>query len=92
MVFSSLAFIFRFMPLFFLCYFLTPKPFRNIVLFLGSIIFYAVGEPVYVLLMLFSILVNFYALCAYGKGEKGKAAEMAAGLYFNTGFWNAVFV
>ena len=64
MVFSSLAFIFRFMPLFFLCYFLTPKPFRNIVLFLGSIIFYAVGEPVYVLLMLFSILVNFM-LCVH---------------------------
>ena len=69
MVFSSLAFIFRFMPLFFLCYFLTPKPFRNIVLFLGSIIFYAVGEPVYVLLMLFSILVNFM-LCVHMAREK----------------------
>lgn len=69
MVFSSLAFIFRFMPLFFLCYFLTPKTFRNIVLFLGSIIFYAVGEPVYVLLMLFSILVNFM-LCVHMAREK----------------------
>ncbi len=57
------------MPLFFLCYFLTPKPFRNIVLFLGSIIFYAVGEPVYVLLMLFSILVNFM-LCVHMAREK----------------------
>lgn len=57
------------MPLFFLCYFLTPKTFRNIVLFLGSIIFYAVGEPVYVLLMLFSILVNFM-LCVHMAREK----------------------
>ena len=57
------------MPLFFLCYFLTQKPFRNIVLFLGSIIFYAVGEPVYVLLMLFSILVNFM-LCVHMAREK----------------------
>ena len=55
--------------MFFLCYFLTPKPFRNIVLFLGSIIFYAVGEPVYVLLMLFSILVNFM-LCVHMAREK----------------------
>lgn len=59
MVFSSLMFIFRFMPLFFLCYFLTPKPFRNLVLFLGSIVFYAVGEPVYIVLMLFTIFANF---------------------------------
>jgi alginate O-acetyltransferase complex protein AlgI len=60
MVFSSLMFIFRFMPLFFLWYFLTPKRFRNLTLFLGSIIFYAVGEPVYVFLMLFSIFANFW--------------------------------
>ncbi len=59
MVFSSLIFIFRFMPLFFLCYFLTPKSFRNLVLFLGSIFFYAVGEPVYIFLMLFTIFLNF---------------------------------
>lgn len=59
MVFSSLMFIFRFMPLFFLCYFLTPASFRNVTLFLGSIIFYAVGEPFYILLMLFSIIANF---------------------------------
>lgn len=59
MVFSSLIFIFRFMPLFFLCYFATPKQFRNLVLFSGSIIFYAVGEPVYIFLMLFTIFINF---------------------------------
>lgn len=59
MVFSSLVFIFRFMPLFFLCYFLTPKAYQNVTLLLGSIVFYAVGEPVYVLLMLLTILVNF---------------------------------
>ncbi len=64
MVFSSLMFIFRFMPLFFLCYFLTPKPFRNVALFLGSIVFYAVGEPVYIFLMLFTIIVN-YTLCVH---------------------------
>lgn len=64
MVFSSLMFIFRFMPLFFLCYFLTPKQFRNLTLFLGSIIFYAVGEPVYVFLMLFTIFANFW-ICVH---------------------------
>lgn len=81
MVFSSLIFIFRFMPLFFLCYFLAPKSFRNVVLFLGSIIFYAVGEPVYVLLMLFSILVNFM-LCVHMAREKsnGKRKWLLTGI------------
>ena len=61
MLFSSLEFIFRFLPLFFLCYFVMPVRGRNLVLFLGSLVFYAVGEPVYILLMLFSILVNYSA-------------------------------
>lgn len=54
MVFSSLIFLFRFLPLFLAAYFLAPKRMRNLVLFFGSLIFYAWGEPVYILLMLFS--------------------------------------
>ncbi len=83
MVFSSLIFIFRFMPLFFLCYFLVPKSFRNQILFLGSIIFYAVGEPVYVFLMLFSIFVNFL-LCVQMAREKreGKRKWLLTGILF----------
>ena len=41
MLFSSLVFIFRFLILFMLIYFLTPEKYRNMVLFAGSIIFYA---------------------------------------------------
>ena len=61
MLFSSLEFIFRFLPLFLICYFVMPGRGRNMVLFLGSLIFYAIGEPVYVLLMLGSIVVNYFA-------------------------------
>ena len=50
MVFSSLEFIFRFLPIFFLAYFATPARYRNIVLVVGSLVFYAVGEPVYIFL------------------------------------------
>ncbi|MCR4908222.1 MAG: MBOAT family protein [Lachnospiraceae bacterium] len=60
MVFSSLNFIFRFMPVFFLLYFIVPFRAKNCVLFLGSIVFYAFGEPKYVLLVLFSIVVNYF--------------------------------
>ncbi len=58
MVFSSVIFLFRFLPLFLICYFVTPAKYRNIALFIGSLIFYAYGEPVYVLLMMFSIVIN----------------------------------
>lgn len=59
MVFSSLLFLFRFLPLFLAVYFLAPRRFRNAVLFLGSLIFYGWGEPLYISLLLFSTLVDF---------------------------------
>jgi len=52
MVFSSLLFLFRFLPAVLLCYYLVPRRARNFVLFLFSLIFYAWGEPVYIILHL----------------------------------------
>ena len=59
MVFSSVLFLFRFLPIFMLCYFLVPRRMKNFILFLGSLFFYAWGEPIYVLLMLFSTVVDY---------------------------------
>lgn len=59
MVFSSLIFICRFLPAFLIIYLLTPGRYRNLVLFLGSLIFYAWGEPVYIGLMLFSTFLDY---------------------------------
>lgn len=59
MVFSGLTFLYYFLPITLLAYFLTPERYRNITLTAASLIFYAWGEPVYVLLMLFSICFNF---------------------------------
>ncbi|MGL5416970.1 MAG: MBOAT family O-acyltransferase [Clostridium sp.] len=60
MVFSSLVFIFRFLPIFFLIYYIVPKRFKNIVLLLGSLLFYSWGEGKYFLLIVFSILINYF--------------------------------
>ena len=54
MVFSSLLFLFTFLPLVLAAYYIMPKGWRNAFLFFASLIFYAWGEPVYVLLMLFT--------------------------------------
>ena len=59
MIFSSLLFLFRFLPAVLITYYLVPKKFRNLVLLLFSLVFYAWGEPIYILLMLTSILVSY---------------------------------
>jgi alginate O-acetyltransferase complex protein AlgI len=59
MVFSSILFIFGFLPITLGLYFLVPKQVKNLMLLLVSLFFYAWGEPVYILLMLFTILFDF---------------------------------
>lgn len=59
MVFSSLLFLFTFFPAVIILYFITPRKYRNAVLFFSSLIFYAWGEPIYVVLMLFSTAVDY---------------------------------
>ena len=56
MVFSSLIFLFAYLPLTLLCYYAAPRKYRNLVLFVLSLVFYGWGEPIYVLLMVLSII------------------------------------
>ena len=87
MVFSSLEFIFRFLPIFFLAYFTTPARYRNIVLVVGSLVFYAVGETVYIFLMMASILLNYVLAIGIsdsrGRGRAGML--LAVGLAVDLG-------
>lgn len=59
MVFSSIFFLFTFLPLSLLLYWMSPAKMKNFTLLAVSLFFYAWGEPVYVLLMIASILTNF---------------------------------
>ena len=59
MVFSGIPFLYYFLPCVLLAYFVMPKKGRNFVLLISSLIFYAWGEPVYVFLMLFSIIIGY---------------------------------
>ena len=87
MVFSTVTFLFYFLPIFLVLYFALPfRHMRNIVLLVASLIFYAWGEPKNLPLLLISILLNY--LCGLGmgkaqeKGSTGKAIFMA-GIGFN---------
>lgn len=59
MVFSSLLFLFIFLPIFLAIYFILPKKLRNFILFIGSLMFYAWGEPIYVSIMIFSTVLDY---------------------------------
>ena len=60
MLFSSITFLFMFLPITMVVYYIVPKNFKNIVMLLASIFFYAWGEPVYIILMMLSILLNYF--------------------------------
>lgn len=59
MVFTSISFIYYFLPLLLICYFVVPKKFRNIILLMFSVLFYFYGEPKYIILMLIEVLISY---------------------------------
>lgn len=59
MVFTSISFIYYFLPLLLIFYFVVPKKFRNIILLMFSVLFYFYGEPKYILLMLIEVLISY---------------------------------
>ena len=61
MVFSSLTFLYFFLPLVLSLYFISGKRVKNIILFLSGLLFYSWGEPFYVIIMIFSTLVDYTA-------------------------------
>ena len=70
MVFSGIPFLYYFLPCVLLAYFVMPKKGRNLVLLISSLIFYAWGEPVYVFLMLLSIIVGYLTGILLEKSKK----------------------
>ena len=94
MLFSSIEFLFRFLPAFMLIYLLVPEKYRNLVLFSGSLLFYGIGEPYYVLIFICSILINYglnYLLASMKKGRKVilvLSLAMNFGLLFIFKYWN----
>ncbi|MCR5747728.1 MAG: MBOAT family protein [Lachnospiraceae bacterium] len=87
MVFSSLEFIFRFLPVFLITYYIVPREWKNAVVLLGSIIFYAFGEPKYILLITGSVIVNYYAakLMSECSGNMKRRLVFLVDIIFNIG-------
>ncbi len=60
MVFSSLTFLFLFLPITLGVYYLVPRSLKNLVLFFSGLLFFAWGEPIFVLLLLFTVTLDYF--------------------------------
>lgn len=74
MLFSSITFLFIFLPVTLILFNIVPQKLKNIVLLGASLLFYAWGEPVYVVLMILSILLNYF--CGMEIYQKRKEPEL----------------
>ncbi|MGB5987904.1 MAG: MBOAT family protein [Desulfobacterales bacterium] len=88
MVFSSLTFIFVFLPFFLACYYGVPRRFKNPVALMGSYFFYAWGEPRFVLILLASSLIDYFLgrrLTESGSNHRRRRGILALSLILNVG-------
>ncbi len=90
MVFSSLTFLFYFFPAFFLLYFLSPNSCKNLVIFIGSLVFYFYGvveNPAYLGLILLSVFVNFFVSQGMDKRHRQRVRKrwFYTGMIYNFG-------
>ena len=88
MLFSSNTFLFGFLPAVVVLYYLCPRRFRNVLLLVSSLIFYGWGEPKYVLLMLVSILLNYFCGLAAARQQSRQRSTrgvLVLGVVLNLG-------
>lgn len=69
MVFSSLTFLFAFLPITLIVYYLVPKKAKNVVILISGLVFYAWGEPIYVLAMIASTFIDYTAGIIISKND-----------------------
>lgn len=82
MVFSSIIFIFVFLPITVLVYFISPKSIRNFIILISSLIFYGWGEPIYISIMIFSTIFDYINGIIIDKYRNNKA--LTSGIFLNS--------
>ncbi len=86
MLFSSMTFVFLFLPILILIYFISKKEFHNMILLIASIIFYAWGEPKYLAIMLLTILINYFGAIAIEEFSSKKKLILTLTIILNLSF------
>ena len=86
MLFSSMTFIYVFLPIVLLLYLITKKELHNPILLIASIIFYAWGEPKYLAIMLLTIIINYFGAIGVDKFKNHKKLVLILTIIGNLGF------
>ena len=85
MSFTTIEFMFRFLPIFLIVYYVVPTRYKNMILLIGSFVFYAWGQHFYLLLLLLSIVVNYTFGRLIGERRAQKKPLLVLGLIYNFG-------
>lgn len=72
MLFTSISFLYYFLPIVLIIYFIAPKKYKNLILFIFSLIFYFYGEPKYIFLMILEILIAYIGAILIDKYKSKK--------------------
>ena len=85
MSFTTIAFMFRFLPIFLIIYYVVPTRYKNLILLIGSFVFYAWGQHFYLLLLMLSIVVNYTFGRLIGERRAQRKPLLILGLIYNFG-------
>ena len=85
MLFSSINFLYYFLPCVLIIYFVTPTKYKNIILLISSLLFYFYGEPIYILIMLASILSAYIHGILINKYTKHKKVFLISSIIISIG-------
>ena len=85
MSFTTIEFMFRFLPIFLIVYYVVPTRYKNLILLIGSFVFYAWGQHFYLLLLMLSIVVNYTFGRLIGERRSQKKPLLILGLIYNFG-------
>lgn len=85
MSFTTIEFMFRFLPIFLIVYYVVPTRYKNLILLIGSFVFYAWGQHFYLLLLMLSIVVNYTFGRLIGERRAQRKPLLILGLIYNFG-------
>ena len=83
MLFTSISFLYYFLPVLLIVYFITPKKYKNTILLIASLLFYFYGEPKYIFLMLIEILIAYIGALLIDKYKENSKIILIVALFIH---------
>ena len=85
MVFSSITFVYYFLPIILVIYFIIPSKYKNLILLISSLLFYFYGEPTYIWVLILSCIINYNSAKLIDKNRKKSKLILILTIIFDLG-------